>query len=62
LNEGLKRLADGNAVIYVDLYGAFLDGDILNPELTSDGGHLNGEGYLLWKRSIDPYARQFAQQ
>jgi lysophospholipase L1-like esterase len=61
VNEGLRSLADGETVVYVDLYRAFLDGDILNPKLTSDGGHLNGDGYLLWKRSIDPYMSQILQ-
>lgn len=61
VNEGLKSLADGKTVLYVDLYRAFLDGEILSPKLTSDGGHLNGDGYLLWKRSIDPYLSQLIQ-
>jgi lysophospholipase L1-like esterase len=59
VNEGLKALDDGKTIVYVDMYRAFLDGDILSPKLTSDGSHLNGDGYLLWKRSIDPYMSQF---
>jgi lysophospholipase L1-like esterase len=61
VNEGLKSLADGKTVVYVDMYRAFLDRDILSPKLTSDGGHLNGDGYLLWKRAIDPYMSQLSQ-
>jgi lysophospholipase L1-like esterase len=61
VNEGLKSLDDGKTVVYVDMYRAYLEGDILSPKLTSDGGHLNGDGYLLWKRSIDPYMSQLSQ-
>lgn len=55
VNEGLRSMADGNTVIFVDLYSEFLKGALLNPAFTSDGGHLNGEGYLVWKHLIDPY-------
>ena len=61
VNEGLRALADGKTVIYVDLYRAFLDGDTLSSKLTSDGGHLNGDGYILWKRLIDPYMSELVQ-
>jgi lysophospholipase L1-like esterase len=55
VNAGLRSMADGNTVIFVDLYSEFLKGALLNPAFTSDGGHLNGEGYLVWKHLIDPY-------
>jgi lysophospholipase L1-like esterase len=61
VNEGLRSLADGKTVVYIDFYQAFLDGEILSPKLTSDGGHLNGAGYLLWKRSIEPYVSHLVQ-
>ena len=59
VNRGLRLLADGKTVIYVDLYPAFLSGEVLNPSFTSDGGHLNGAGYLVWKHLIDPYVQPF---
>jgi lysophospholipase L1-like esterase len=58
LNEGLRSLADGRMVIYIDVYSQMVDirGD-LNPTLTLDGAHLNGPGYLVWKKAILPYIR-----
>ena len=55
VNRGLRTMADGKTAFYVDLYPAFLRNDVLNPEFTSDGGHLNGNGYEVWKRLIGPY-------
>jgi lysophospholipase L1-like esterase len=62
VNGGLVSLADGKTVVFVNLHPAFLKGDVLNPALTSDGSHLNGDGYLLWKQSIDPYVNKFVTQ
>jgi lysophospholipase L1-like esterase len=55
VNRGLRQLADGASVTFVDLRPVFLDSDgALNERYTFDGIHLNGEGYLLWRRQIDP--------
>lgn len=58
VNQGLQPLGDGKAVVYIDLYSAFLDGNLLNSKFSSDGTHLNGDGYLLWKKLIEPYVLQ----
>jgi lysophospholipase L1-like esterase len=60
VNQGLKLLADGKTIFYLDLYPSFLDGNTLNPRFSSDGNHLNGEGYLVWKRMIESYVDQWA--
>lgn len=60
VNEQLKRLANNTTIVYLDLYRVFLRGDILNPALTTDGGHLNGEGYLLWQRELQRYISRVA--
>lgn len=60
VNDGLALLADGRSVVYVDLYRAFLQGEVLNPKFTADGGHLNGNGYLVWKHGIDSYIGQLS--
>jgi len=59
VNQRIRLLADGKTVTYIDLYPAFLDRTVLNPKFTSDGGHLNGEGYELWKKMIDPYIQPY---
>lgn len=59
VNQGLRALADGKSVFYIDLYPSFVKADVLNSGFTSDGGHLNGPGYMVWKRLIDPYVQQY---
>ncbi len=59
VNQGLRAMADGKSVFYIDLYPSFVKGEVLNPGFTSDGGHLSGPGYILWKELIDPYVQQY---
>jgi lysophospholipase L1-like esterase len=58
MNEGLRSLADGKRIVYIDIYSRMVDirGD-LNPAYTLDGAHLNGPGYLVWKGAIEPYLK-----
>ncbi len=60
VNGLVKAMAYGKAATFIDVYGDFLGGDVLNPKLTVDGSHLNGDGYMLLKRLIEPYVRQAA--
>jgi len=55
MNQNIRDLSDGKTVIFVDLYSAFLSNGELDPEYTFDGVHVNGNGYLLWKRTISPF-------
>ena len=52
LNKGIRSLAKQNHVVIVDLYDAFLKGHQLNKTYTSDGLHLNGEGYAIWQHKL----------
>lgn len=53
LNEKIKSLADEFSFKYIELFTAFLDSNSeLDKSYTNDGVHLNGEGYLVWKRII----------
>ncbi|MFW5707709.1 MAG: GDSL-type esterase/lipase family protein [Bacteroidota bacterium] len=48
-NERLSRLAERYDVTWVDLHALFTDAfGRLDRSLTTDGIHLNGEGYKLW--------------
>jgi len=56
VNEKLRQLAAENKYIFIDLYTAFSnENGKLKPELSNDGLHLKGEGYLLWKHLVFPY-------
>ncbi|OKH21463.1 G-D-S-L family lipolytic protein [Hydrococcus rivularis NIES-593] len=55
-NDRLKILAKEFSYEYIDLHSHFLDEqNQLSSRYTSDGVHLNGEGYLLWKKLIEKY-------
>ena len=54
VNDALKELAKEFSFQYIDLYSSFLDkNNQLDAQYTSDGVHLNGQGYLIWKDIIE---------
>ncbi|MBE9129629.1 MULTISPECIES: GDSL-type esterase/lipase family protein [unclassified Coleofasciculus] len=56
LNNRLKELAKTFSFPYIDLFSAFSDNqNELNAQYTTDGVHLNGQGYWLWKECIEKY-------
>ncbi len=53
-NTKLQELAKDFSLTYIDLFAAFADSNKeLDEKYTTDGVHLNGEAYLLWKKIID---------
>ncbi len=59
LNSKLEILASKFKIDFIDLYSKFINEDgELNMNLSSDGLHLNGEGYLLWKREIEDFINE----
>lgn len=61
VNEKLKQNAALYRYQFIDLHTAFCDGSgRLKKELTNDGLHLLGKGYLLWKHLVyaDVYGLQ----
>jgi len=59
LNKRLEQLADERDIVWINLYPLFSDGnDNLKPELTNDGLHLLGPGYLIWKDAIRKYVTE----
>ncbi len=56
LNQQLKKIAEENGAVYIDLTDAMKDykGN-LDRKLTGDGLHLNGNGYKVWMKIIEPY-------
>lgn len=56
VNTALQLAAATNHYTYIDIYTAFCDGEgKMRADLTNDGLHLKGEGYLLWKHLIYAY-------
>ncbi|WP_397537805.1 GDSL-type esterase/lipase family protein [Rummeliibacillus pycnus] len=55
LNEGLQELASKHQIPMVNIYDQFLKGDQLDSKYTSDGLHLNGEGYAIWVNALKPF-------
>lgn len=56
INTSIQKIAKDNDLIYIDLHTRFANKDgALFAKFTSDGIHLNGEAYLLWKGEIEKY-------
>jgi lysophospholipase L1-like esterase len=54
LNKELQRVSKKYHTTYINLYDSFLNTNgELYTKYSSDGTHLNGKGYLLWKDKID---------
>jgi lysophospholipase L1-like esterase len=55
-NEQIKAIAQDFGLNYIDLFTPFANkANKLNPTFTFDGLHLNGAGYLVWKREIEGF-------
>jgi lysophospholipase L1-like esterase len=54
INIALRELAKEFSFHYIDLFSSFLDSNNqLDAQYTTDGVHLNGQGYLIWKSIIE---------
>ena len=54
-NDGLREIAEKSGFDYLDLYSDFAVNGAMDPELTTDGLHLNKKGYDLWAERIRTY-------
>ncbi|MGG6238653.1 GDSL-type esterase/lipase family protein [Nodosilinea sp. AN01ver1] len=53
VNDQLKAVAVETGVEFLDLYPLFVNGDgYLRTELTTDGLHLNHNGYMVWRTAL----------
>lgn len=58
LNARIAQIAKDYALPYVDLYSQLTDASgNLSTRFTDDGIHLNGTGYLVWKKEIETYLK-----
>lgn len=59
LNKALEKLSSDYNLTYIDLHPFFIDKNgCLKSECTNDKLHLLGEGYLIWKKIIEPYINE----
>ncbi|MBU6229021.1 MAG: lysophospholipase [Cyanobacteria bacterium REEB459] len=59
INNQIKQIAGDSGVTYLNLYPLFVNGDgYLRPDLTTDGLHLNSNGYLVWRTALAMVAEQ----
>jgi lysophospholipase L1-like esterase len=53
LNRQIKAIAQDEGIIYLDLYPLFADTEgNLQIELSTDGLHLNPQGYVVWRNAL----------
>jgi lysophospholipase L1-like esterase len=56
LNRQLKELAQAEGAEFLDIHSLMTDSDgRLRDELTDDGIHLNGRGYIIWRDALLPH-------
>ncbi|MEC4817507.1 MAG: SGNH/GDSL hydrolase family protein [Scytonema sp. PMC 1069.18] len=60
LNQQLRDMAKEESVKYLDLHPLFANklGN-LRPELSTDGLHLNSQGYLVWSSALQLYGQMW---
>ena len=57
-NALLEQVAKRQGVTWINLYPLFVDDQgRLRADLTNDGLHLMGKGYLIWRDAIKPYIK-----
>lgn len=58
VNQELAAIADEHGIHFLNLYPLFVGSDgYLNPALSSDGLHLNEQGYLVWRTAFQLYSQ-----
>ncbi|MDJ1183506.1 GDSL-type esterase/lipase family protein [Roseofilum casamattae] len=64
LNQDIETLARQQNVHFLDLYPLFTTADgTMRPDLTTDGLHLNHQGYLIWSSAMQLFSQiQLASQ
>lgn len=56
INEKLEDLAESEGILYLNLYPLFADEQgKLKTELSTDGLHLNRQGYTLWNTALQVF-------
>jgi len=63
LNQAIETIAKESGVSYLNLQPLFADSEgYLRSELTTDGLHLNRQGYLVWRSAIQTFSQLMLSQ
>lgn len=63
LNQRLEAIATQQKVSYLNLYPLFADQDgNLQMLLSTDGLHLNEQGYLVWRTALEMYRQELSEE
>lgn len=58
LNQQLQQIATAEGAKYLNLHPLFINNQgNLRPELSTDGLHLNPQGYLVWRSALQTYSQ-----
>lgn len=59
-NKRYKKVAEELGVTWIDLYSKMADPatGAMKKGLTNDGLHLLGDGYIIWKETVEPYVNE----
>lgn len=55
LNREISAVCDNAACTFIDINSAIGENGAIKPELTSDGTHITGAGYRIWRDAVKPY-------
>ncbi|HNX89888.1 MAG TPA: GDSL-type esterase/lipase family protein, partial [Paludibacteraceae bacterium] len=57
INAKLKELANRRNIVFIDLFPLFTEDktNILDKKITTDGLHLNEDGYKIWVKKLKEY-------
>jgi len=54
INKGIRQIANENQLEYIDLHALLKDNKgQLSAQFTKDGIHINGDAYIIWKKTIE---------
>lgn len=59
INDQLKAWCAQEKFQFIDLFTRFKspENNLMNPQLSNDGLHVTGDGYLLWAEILKPYVK-----
>ena len=59
INQLIRRMADGERIVYADIHQAFLESDgTLSEKVMPDLLHLTPDGYRRWAEAIAPRLKE----
>jgi len=57
-NHSIEKYCSKNHITYINMFPLFLQKNSINPNLTTDGTHLNSKGYFIWAEKTRGYIDQ----